>query len=245
MAVATVREFLDREMTGEGFEKLFPEAGVEIDIIVQENLVPAHPADHPVCMAIPLVLIPWNQDNLGLEIVLQLRQYVAIEREGILLEDLVGHDDLVPALDHVAAVHDDIGGDAIQPQVFADGRIGWNKVLKALEVIRRVPVEKELILLQLDGHVVPRPDVLLGIRHREELCLDIPATQARQESFENSSVVYQSLGQKHFIGLIVTNHIGCNMLQNQSRALLPRPARHRRSLRLFLHQDRIGSISTH
>ena len=155
--------------------QFFPEAGVKIGIIVQQNSVSINPPDHSIGVAVLFITVPGNQDNLCLEMILQFNNHIPVELHRVLLNDFIGHYNLVAAFDHIAAVQNNIRGNAIQLQVLADGGIVWNEVLESLQVIRSVSVEQELVLLQLNGHIVPRPDVLLGNSQRKELSFNIPA----------------------------------------------------------------------
>ena len=94
--------------------------------------------------------------------VLQFAQHVPIKPVGVLFDDLIGHDDLITALDNIATVHNYVGGDALQLEVLADGRIVRNEVLESTpKIVRSISIKQELVLLQLDRHIVSGPDVFL------------------------------------------------------------------------------------
>ena len=91
-------------------------------------------------MAIAVVSVSGNQDNLRLEMILQLAEDVLVEAHRVLIDDFVGHDDFIATLDYVAAVQDYVCADAFQPQFLANGPVVRDEVLEAVQVVRMIGV---------------------------------------------------------------------------------------------------------
>ena len=66
------------------------------------------------------ITVPGNQDNLGSQQFLQFVNERVLIILGILLEDLVRHDYLVAAFDHVTSIQDYVRDDAIEMHVLHD-----------------------------------------------------------------------------------------------------------------------------
>jgi len=170
-------------------------------------------------MAIAIISVSGNQNDLRLEVIFQLSEQILIEAHRVLLDDFVGHNDLVATLYHVAAVHNDVSCDAFEVHFFADALIIRDKVLESIEVVRVICILQEAALIELDGHIIPRPDMLLGLGERKSMQMDTRRVEFVKNSLECGHIVLQAFGQVHSVGLFIRDHIGYCMLQCQIRVL--------------------------
>lgn len=98
----------------------------------------------------------------SVEAALRCHENVASERRFRLVQDAPVRVD-----DDVASVQDDVGGDAIQAELCTGSLVVRDVLRIAFQVIRAVPVLQKQVLLQLERHVISRPDVLAYLRPRQ------------------------------------------------------------------------------
>ena len=139
--VGAVAQFLNGEILRQGCFNLLSQLRVEIGIVIQQDSIAVNPADHSIGVAIAVIFVSWNQDNLRLEVILQLPEHILVEAHWILVDDLVCHNDLIATLDYVAAVQDNVGADAFQPQFFADGPVIRYEIFETMQVVRVIGIQ--------------------------------------------------------------------------------------------------------
>ena len=162
-------QFFNLEVRRKSIQQSLPKIWISVDVVVQENTLPSYVSDHTIRMAKYLVTIPRDDDQFGKEKVFKGidKRFPAVMR--ILLEDLVCHNNFVSTRYDIAAVHDDIRGDAVQAKFLADCFVLRDISRVALKVIRIIPIQEKEVLLQLDRHIIPRPDILYTLCPRQPL----------------------------------------------------------------------------
>ena len=156
---------------GKTLQDLHPEVLVIVDVVVQQHMLIADGPHHPVGMSEHLVPVPGNKDHIALKKVLQGMPEGEFIPHTVLHQHLIRHQDTVVELDHIAPVNHKHRRPRLQFQALAHRLVRRNVVWCRFQIVRIIHVLQEQVFLQLNGHIVPRPHVLLGLGVGEILCL--------------------------------------------------------------------------